>query len=50
MFSGYAIDQHVRLGRNDGRVDETQEEEAAYERTYGVICSLWVLALSSLCQ
>jgi len=39
------VDEHVGLRRDDGRVDEAQEEEAADERADGEVGRLGVLAL-----
>ena len=47
MLSGYAIDQHVRLGGDNRGIDETQEEETTDEGADGVICGLWIFPLSS---
>lgn len=46
MLCRNGVDQHVGLGGDYGRVDETQEEKAAYEGTDGVIGGFWILALA----
>lgn len=43
-----AVDEHVRLRRDDRRVDESQEEEAADQRADGRIRRVGVLALCVL--
>jgi hypothetical protein len=41
-----AIDQHVRLRRDNGRVDESEEEEAANEGTDGSVGRVGVFPLA----
>ncbi len=45
MLGGSAIDEHIGLGRDNGRVDESQKEEAADKGTDDLILSIWVFSL-----
>jgi hypothetical protein len=48
MLGWNAFDQHVRLGRDNGWVDESKEKETANEGANGIISRFRVLALLEL--
>ena len=38
------INKHIHVGRDDGRIDESQEEKPANEGTDGMILRIWVFS------
>jgi hypothetical protein len=45
VLGGDSIDEHVGLRRDDGRVDEAKEEEAADEGAEGKVGRFWIFPL-----